>query len=139
MEAQRSIGPPPPPSPSSHASGRDSTPEQRDALQRVALGFQAVVRAIRHDMLVSTGLSAERSSLCLAVAEYAALRRGSHATPEQVLVSLKAVTTALSTSTDPTTADILGRLVLKAYLAGYYGDGARPRSLANVTDDVRMR
>lgn len=139
MAVQRSIDSLTSSSAASHEGGWDSTLRRRDALRNVALGFQAVVRATRHVPLASSASSAERSSLCLAVAEYAALQRGRYVAPERVLISVKAVTSALSTGIDPITADLLGRLVLQAFLAGYYGDAARTRSLANAADDVRLR
>ena len=139
MSAQRSIEFLTASAPASPEGVRDYTPEQRDALIRIALGYQAMVRATHYDRVVSGALSAERASLCTAVAEYAALRRSGHATPEQVLSSVKALTSALSTSMDPTTIDILGRLVLQAFLAGYYGGASRVRSPVDPDPSAHMR
>lgn len=139
MAVQRSLDSLASSSAASYEGGWESTLQQRDALRKIALSFQAVVRVTRHVPLASSASSAERSSLCLAVAEYAALRRGRYAAPERVLISVKAVTSALSTGIDPITVDLLGRLVLQAFLAGYYGEAARTRSLANAADDVRLR
>ena len=139
MAAQRSVDPL---TASSTASSPDSWHfelEQRDALIRVALGYQALVRATRHARVVSSVLSVERASLWSAVAEYAALRRSRHAMPEQVLGSVKAVASALSASIDPQTSDILGRVVLQAFLAGYYGEASRPRGTVDAGANVHLR
>ena len=84
-------------------------------------------------------MSAERSTFCLAVTEYAALRRRADAAPEHVLGSVKAIINALSTNTDPTTVDRLGRLVLDAFLAGYYGEAGRTRGPGSANPRANLR
>ena len=126
MVSQR-FDPASPQSASPDADG-DRLGQQQDALRKVAFHFQNIARVARFVPLVTNVPSAELSSLCDSVRAYAALERARHAAPERVLVTVKAATNAVSSSLAPTVVDSVARLVLQAFLAGYYGDVVRGRS-----------